>query len=93
MRDLPKRRFEPEFRAEAVKLVDGGVAQAEVARRSRGSSVRSRNCGWSATSCERRRRTSPGKAGEVRLHQPGTSELSDPATVPGDAGFGKRTLR
>jgi len=30
---LPKRKYAPEFRAEAVKLVQSGVAQAEVARR------------------------------------------------------------
>ena len=33
MKDLPKRKYAPEYRAEAVKLVDSGVAQAEVARR------------------------------------------------------------
>ena len=33
MKALPKRKFAPEFRAEAVKLVDSGVSQAEVARR------------------------------------------------------------
>ena len=33
MVSLPKRRYTAEFRAEAVKLVQDGVAQAEVARR------------------------------------------------------------
>lgn len=33
MASLPKRRYGAEFRAEAVKLVEDGVAQAEVARR------------------------------------------------------------
>ena len=33
MKGLPKRKYAPEFRAEAVKLVESGVAQAEVARR------------------------------------------------------------
>ncbi len=33
MASLPKRKYMPEFRAEAVKLVDDGIAQAEVARR------------------------------------------------------------
>jgi transposase len=33
MKVLPKRKYAPEFRAEAVKLVESGVAQAEVARR------------------------------------------------------------
>jgi transposase len=33
MTSLPKRKYAPEFRAEAVKLVESGVAQAEVARR------------------------------------------------------------
>ena len=33
MVSLPKRRYTAEFRAEAVKLVLDGVAQAEVARR------------------------------------------------------------
>ena len=33
MKSLPKRKYAPEFRAEAVKLVDSGVSQAEVARR------------------------------------------------------------
>ena len=32
MTGLPKRKYAPEFRAEAVKLVESGVAQAEVAR-------------------------------------------------------------
>ena len=31
MKGLPKRKYAPEFRAEAVKLVESGVAQAEVA--------------------------------------------------------------
>ena len=33
MASLPKRKYTPEFRAEAVKLVEGGVAQAEAARK------------------------------------------------------------
>jgi transposase-like protein len=33
MKSLPKRKYAPEFRAEAVKLVESGVSQAEVARR------------------------------------------------------------
>ena len=33
MKVLPKRKYAPEFRAGAVKLVESGVAQAEVARR------------------------------------------------------------
>jgi transposase len=33
MKGLPKQKYPPEFRAEAVKLVESGVSQAEAARR------------------------------------------------------------
>ena len=84
MERLPRKIYTYEFKMEAVRLVEPSQSVAEAARslgvieqtlsnwikahKAGKLTANGRGSRWSATYCEKPRRTSPGARDEVRLH-------------------------